>query len=189
MALKVSITLPGQTVITVEASEPEVFKEVVNIALRELPRDLIRLQSGGTSSNGAARPDENVDPEPIAGNGREPPPPELVSKDAPEVPAIPGEAQEAFTRFAASLSPVGDMRRVVVVAEGARRFLSMAGVSEAELGHLFDLAGWRRPGSFIQTLRNAARSKFRWLERMPGNPGYYAISQRGSDAVIGSGGE
>jgi hypothetical protein len=172
MALKVSITLPGQTVITVEASEPEVFKEVVSIALRELPRDLIRLQASETSSNGAARPDENLVPEP-------------VSKDTSEAPAIPREAQEGYTRFTASLSPVGDMRRVVVAAEGARRFLGMEGVSEAELGHLFDLAGWRRPGSFLQTLRNGARSKFRWLERVPGNPGYYAISQQGSDAVLG----
>lgn len=185
MALKVSITLPGQTVITVEASEPEVFKEVVSIALRELPRDLIRLQASETSSNGAARPDENLVPEPVAGNGREPPPPEPVSKDTSEAPAIPREAQEGYTRFTASLSPVGDMRRVVVAAEGARRFLGMEGVSEAELGHLFDLAGWRRPGSFLQTLRNGARSKFRWLERVPGNPGYYAISQQGSDAVLG----
>ena len=185
MALKVSITLPGNTVITVEATEPEVFREVVSIALRELPQDLLRLQSIETLSNGAAHLDEATVTKPVGDNGREPSPPQPVSKDAPGKPAIPGEAQEEYIRFTASLSPVGDMRRVVVVAEGARRFLGMAGVSEAELGHLFDLAGWRRPGSFIQTLRNGARSKFRWLERVPSNPGYYAVTQQGRDAVLG----
>ena len=66
------------------------------------------------------------------------------------------------------------MRRVVVAAEGAYRFLSMESVDAGDLAELFDLAGWRRPHNFTQTLRNAARDKFRWLERVPGRAGRYA---------------
>jgi len=187
MGLKVSITLPGHTVITVESDEPDVFpdifKEVVRIALQELPTDLIRLQSGETSSNGSAHPDEKIAPEPVSSNGTEPHT-AGGSQNGSEEPGPDGEAEGAFIRFTSSIAPVGDMRRVVAAAEGARRFLHLDAVSETELGHLFDLAGWLRPGSFIQTLRNAGRSKFRWLARVPGNPGYYAVTPPGREAVI-----
>ena len=76
------------------------------------------------------------------------------------------------------------MRRVVVAAEGARAFLELDAVSEDELVYLFDLAGWRRPNDFLQTLRNSARSTFRWLERTPGRPGYYSVTSVGKAAVI-----
>ena len=35
--------------------------------------------------------------------------------------------------------------------------------------------------SFTQTLRNAARSKFRWIERMPGRNGRYWVTERGKE--------
>ena len=73
---------------------------------------------------------------------------------------------------------------VVVAAEGARRFLSMDGVDAHELERLFDLAGWRSPHSFVQTLRNAARSKFRWLERLPGRSGRYTVTNLGRATTI-----
>ena len=66
-------------------------------------------------------------------------------------------------------------------------FLGMQSVSDVELGLLFDLAGWRRAPSFLQALRNAARSKFRWLERMPGSPGYYFVTDAGRGKVGASG--
>jgi hypothetical protein len=71
------------------------------------------------------------------------------------------------------------MRRVVVAAEAARRFFGMESVDGAELSRLFGLADWRQPHSFTQTLRNAARDKFRWLERMPGRTGRYAATALG----------
>ena len=73
---------------------------------------------------------------------------------------------------------------VVVAAEGARRFLSMDSVDATDLERLFDLAGWRSPHSFIQTLRNAARSKFRWLERLPGRSGRYAVTDLGRATIL-----
>jgi len=84
--------------------------------------------------------------------------------------------EEAFIEFCRAASPLGDMRMVVVATEGAKRFLSMDSVDAPALERLFDLAGWRSPHSFIQTLRNAARSKFRWLERLPGRSGRYTVT-------------
>ena len=74
---------------------------------------------------------------------------------------------------------------VVVATEGARRFLSMDSVDAHDLERLFDLAGWRSPHSFVQTLRNAARSKFRWLERLPGRSGRYTVTDLGRATILG----
>ena len=88
--------------------------------------------------------------------------------------------------FCQNLNPMGDMRRVVVAAEGASRFFRADGVTSDELGELFDLAGWRRANSFTQTLRNAARAKFGWLERIPGRSGRYAATDLGRSVTMGS---
>lgn len=96
----------------------------------------------------------------------------------------PRPAREAFTAFCRSVNPLGDMRRVVVAAEGAARCFATDGVDADELGELFDLAGWRRPPNFTQTLRNAARSKFGWLERIPGRTGRYAPTNLGRTETI-----
>ena len=95
------------------------------------------------------------------------------------------EAREDFTVFCQTVNPMGDMRRVVVAAEGAARFFRADGVNAEELGELFDLAGWRRANSFTQTLRNAARSKFGWLERVPGRAGCYAPTDLGRSVTLG----
>ena len=95
------------------------------------------------------------------------------------------EAREDFTVFCQAVNPMGDMRRVVVAAEGATRFFRADGVNAEELGELFDLAGWRRANSFTQTLRNAARSKFGWLERVPGRAGCYAPTDLGREVTLG----
>ena len=76
------------------------------------------------------------------------------------------------------------MRRVVVAAEGASRFLGLDSVDVDELSRLFDLAGWRRPHSFVQTLRNAARRKFQWIESIPGRSGHYTVTSRGRAVVL-----
>ncbi|MCE2463477.1 MAG: hypothetical protein J4F46_06160 [Dehalococcoidia bacterium] len=198
MTLKVSINLPGDALITVEASEPQIFREVMSLALKELPKDLIQMRLRTPSPNETGEQGKNVSTEPPSRDAgpqlqddsstsdleraeSDPSPPETEEGDDSIL-----VAEESFVRFCRAISPVGDMRRVVLAAEGARRHLGMSSVSESELWHLFDLAGWQQPGSFLQTLRNAARSKFRWLERIPGRPGYYAITQLGRDRVIGS---
>ncbi len=89
--------------------------------------------------------------------------------------------QDSFIQFCRTVNPLGDMRKVVVAAEGAERFLQVDGVDADELSRLFELAGWTQPHSFTQTLRNAARSKFRWIERLPGRNGRYWVTERGKE--------
>ena len=99
--------------------------------------------------------------------------------------AASAESTDAFVKFCGSASPLGDMRRVVVATEGAQRILGMESVNAEDLGKLFDLVGWRRPHNFTQTLRNAARDKFRWLERVPGRAGRYAATDLGRSVTMG----
>ena len=90
----------------------------------------------------------------------------------------------AFIEFCRSANPLGDMRRVVVIAEGASRYLGTDTVDVEELSKLFDLVAWPRPHNLTQTLRNAARSKFRWLERIPGRSGHYAVTDLGRSTAL-----
>jgi hypothetical protein len=101
----------------------------------------------------------------------------------PSEPSTP--AEQEFVGFCQKVSPLGDMRRVVVAAEASARFLHTDSVDPDELTRLFTLAHWPLPHSFVQTLRNAARTKFRWLERIPGRPGHYRVTNTGRSIVLG----
>ena len=98
---------------------------------------------------------------------------------------VPEVAERAFVDFCRAANPLGDMRRVVVAAEGANRYLSLDGVDAEALGRLFDIVGWPRAHNFVQTLRNAARSKFGWLERIPGRAGHYTVTDLGRSTALG----
>ena len=203
--VKVSITLPNNAQITVESEESEIIHEILGMVLRDLPRDLMQ---SADSRNGHAQPDaingiaqialETPEPEtPIPTPSVAVAPPQLppsaplsaepVPTPSPQPPAIPmNQAQNDFIHFCQTSNPLGDMRRVVVAAEGATRFLGDESVDTGRLEQLFDLAGWHRPHSFVQTLRNAARSKFRWLERVPGKSGHYTVTAQGRKTALGS---
>ena len=115
------------------------------------------------------------------------PSPEQGASQQGTTPSLESSTQEqkdAFAEFCRSANPLGDMRRVVVAADGAHRFLSMESVDAEDLAELFDLASWRRPYNFTQTLRNAARDKFRWLERVPGRAGRYAATDLGRSVTL-----
>ena len=94
-------------------------------------------------------------------------------------------AELAFVQFCQWLNPLGDMRKVVATAEGAAQFLEMDSVDADDLARLFEQVGWMIPHSFTQTLRNAARSKFRWLERVPGRSGHYMVTVVGRTVILG----
>ena len=98
-------------------------------------------------------------------------------------PSTPDEHE--FIAFCQRVNPLGDMRRVVVAAEAAHRHLNVRSVDPDELERLFTLAGWPIPHSFVQTLRNAARTKFRWLERIHGQAGHYRVTDTGRSIVLG----
>ncbi len=185
--LKVSITLPGETVITLESSDMQVAREVVAMALKELPADLIRLQMSPQASEAKVNGNGTIDETEASGVSVEPDLNGDGSVEAKPPVSVDADDRERFSKYCSGLAPVGDMRRVVVAMEGAALHLGIDNVSEKELGDLFDMAGWRRASDFRQTLRNAARSKFGWTERVPGSKGYYAVSEAGRKAVAASG--
>ncbi len=139
---------------------------------------------------GEATAEEDEDPTPPAVNTNDMP---RTAEMAPQSPAprtavgdLRSRGEESsFAEFCRSASPMGDMRRVVVAAEGASRILGMVSVDAEDLARLFDLAGWRRAHNFTQTLRNAARDRFRWLERVPGRAGRYSVTDLGRSAILG----
>ena len=170
--MKVSVHLPNGMVIMVEASDASLARQMVRIALKELPGELVQISPPAQPS---------VSEEMRTAVPQEPP-------SAPEAEGVVGgeflgAASEELAQFCRGLAPMGDMRRTVVAAMGADRYLELKGVSPLELRQLFDLVEWPQPRNFIQTLRNAARSKFRWLERVPGRPGYYSATPKGAAAV------
>ena len=205
--VKVSITLPNNAQITFEAEEPEVLHEIVGMVLRDLPRDLMQA-SGQVNGQG----EHHSEPLPVNGKASAPTEttsdiaisPESVEVEAVDPEAVaaginsgengqtaataltPSTAAEArFIEFCNTANPLGDMRRVVVAAQAAHQILNVASVDAQELGRLIELAGWPGPHSIVQTLRNAARSKFRWLERVPGRSGYYTVTEVGRSIALG----
>jgi len=156
------------------------------------------------SNVNAITPPETVPENPVAGNAVRQPEPAEDDKAEPPEPVPQEQTQESFTsgrakaqqaarsaaaelafiQFCQSINPLGDMRKVVVATEGANRFLEMDSVDAEDLGSLFDRVGWLHPHSFTQTLRNAARSKFRWLERMPGRAGRYTATDLGRATTL-----
>ena len=108
----------------------------------------------------------------------------ITDRRIAEKAALSAAADLAFIQFCQSANPVGDMRKVVVAAEGASQFLEMPSVSAEDLEDLFDRVGWLQPHNFTQTLRNAARSKFRWLERVPGRAGQYTVTPLGRETTL-----
>ena len=221
--VKLSISLPNNTQITLESEEADVVQEVLGTLLRGLPLDIMFAsvkelqhdhqedmpgekstdaageQAGQSAISPASRANVSVSRQ-TANDGATASGPQLVQPTANGGSAAPAgseggdfgfdpdrysqQAREDYAAFCQSLNPMGDMRRVVVAAEAASRFFDLQGVSADDLGGLFDLAGWRRANSFTQTLRNAARSKFGWLERIPGRAGRYAASDLGRSTTL-----
>lgn len=168
--------------------------------------------SGGNDQNGVAAPEpaskgpperpQEFSPPPERSTGRRDTPLADPSRGATPNPkprppvsgtssnsSIPAELSDPrlghdFAVFCRTVNPIGDMRKVVVAAEGAARNFSMKNVDAWELGHLFDIAGWTQPHDFTQAIRNAARSKFRWLERVPGRAGRYSVTDEGRAVVL-----
>lgn len=221
--VKLSISLPNSTQITLESDEFDVISRVLDMLLQGTVQGTVTAiapagpngngHTGsvekGTDANGQSftppsqhdgasiTPPLNGTPlqypaeqqYPAAASNGTYRPPAAASNDSDEdgllVEAFPAHARDDFVAFCQNVNPMGDMRRVVVAAEGASRFFRADGVNADELGELFDLIGWRRANSFTQTLRNAARSKFGWLERIPGRSGRYAATDLGRSVTMG----
>jgi len=159
-----------QTIEQPEPAPPVVSEEPVQPPTEPIPEPAPETNAGSANAESAdsgfasSRSDE-----------------ENSNSQAPSVPPefLSESGQADFVAFCREANPLGDMRRVVVAAVAASHHFGVDGVNADHLAWLFDLAGWRKPGNFTQTLRNAARSKFGWLERIPGRSGRYAATPLG----------
>ena len=161
--VKVSISLPNNTQITFESEESEVLREVVSLALRDLPRDL--MQAPASVSPGAPTekstsvaaselhtatsippvPPAEPIPAPETTIARETAQPSIGASNRKGTTTVPPEflserGATNFTAFCRDAKPLGDMRRVVVAAEGASRHFGVEGITADDLAWLFDLA-------------------------------------------------
>ena len=163
--LKVTITFPSGVTISLETEDSDTYGDVIASTRQYLTAQDVAPSMNGNGAMPAAVHEEQSVNGSSNGNGH--------ISSSPE-----------FLEFCQLMAPSGDMRRVVVAAEGAKRFLGMDKVSAQELGPLFDFLQWPRPKDFVQTLRNAGRSAFQWLERSPGNSGYYSVTDQGRREII-----
>ena len=159
---RLSLTLPNGITITFETDAVADPRELLSFAFKELPPGLMRAPE---NASGAAEP-TNTQPSKV------------------KVAQADGNTDQ-LVEFCRGLAPLGDMRRIVAIAEGARRFRGVMQVSPLELGTLFDEVGWPRPKDFVQALRNAGRRRFGWLARVPGKQGYYTPTEEGVKEVVG----
>ena len=167
------------------SNQPEYTLEFFD---HDLAREMMRLiASGAVSVTGSAN-----NPSPASSQAPGPTAPLDSPVDDPEaieptnvntLNADPADYQRA-AKYCRSVNPLGDMRRVVVATYAAELHMAAEGVSATELANIFDATGWPQPTDFVQAIRNAAREKFGWLERV-GNPGYYKVTATGRAAVLG----
>ena len=151
----------------------------------EPPRaPLITAESNGVPPTAPAATVVQMTPPPSA-----PAPAPSQNSEPVWAPTVSAEtmtpSEHEYIAFCQRVNPLGDMRRVVVAAEAAHRYLNIASVDPDSLEHLFTLAGWPIPHDFVQTLRNSARKKFGWLDRIPGQTGHYKVSSTGRSIVLG----
>ena len=160
--MKALVSLPNGVTISLEATQPGEVRSLLDAVLKDLPVALLQEHLPERSKNVS-----------------------LASSPAQEAADTKGVG--TFRDFCGKVDPVGDMRRVVVAVEGAKRFLDMEKVSPAELEQLFDYVGWPLPSNPVLTMRNAGRKSFGWMERVPGRLGYYTVTSKGLQAVLGGG--
>ena len=179
MLLRVTVHPEDQPAYTLEFFDPD------------LARDMMRLVASGTvsvrNSSPSASSPSIQSPGSSAANGfRDPDPVDREMPGSPEVATLIADpdAYRQAADYCRSVNPLGDMRRVVVATYAAELYLGAEGVSATELAGIFDANGWPQPTDFVQAIRNAAREKFGWLERV-GNPGYYKVTATGRAAVLG----
>ncbi|MDP3063358.1 MAG: hypothetical protein Q8O40_09150 [Chloroflexota bacterium] len=195
MPLKISVSAPGGASLTLEVSERDAYGEMAELAFNRFPQI-----TGAHNGNGVGHPKSESREVTVVEQSRGrtttplgsspeggdimPPPSGGGRFESVQASSNASPTDDAFRAFCQQQDPMGDMRRLVVAADGARQHLGMERVSVRELGALFERAGWPQPRNLVQTIRNAARSSFRWLERIPGRVGYYTVSQRGRAAVL-----
>ena len=182
--LKLNISYPNGVVVSLECNDPNTYPDLMSSLKHYLnPGDAANSALAASAEAPTVSPSNNMafDPQP-------PLRPANVA-DAQLLPKVQRTADDIYNNpkffdFCKSLNPSSDMKRVIVAAEGAKRFLSMPQISPEELQRLLHSLQWPQPEKLVLTLRNAARSSYRWLQRVPGRRGYYTVTEQGRLAVM-----
>lgn len=210
--MKLQLTFPNGAQLTLESAEPEFVQQIIMTSLKEFPALPGQSASGAAAQSGAGAPagellaagvgardrgngaaaalGAHVPSGGAGGNASLPTPPGYGGYGGAFANVLPddngelSEDQLQFREFCREANPTGDMRRAVVAAEGAQRLLGVPSVDAHTLEALFTLAGWPRPHNLVQTMRNAARVKFGWLERVPGRMGFYTVTDTGRETAL-----
>ncbi len=191
---KVIVTSSLGVQVYIEVEDPEPLRGVLRDLIPQLSEVPAAPQTGsqpGPASVVPRTPTEAVPaPVPTASTQQPPEPTEesgtSIGTTASETPIRDASASEQdFIAFCHRFNPLGDMRKAVVAAEAARLYLHICSVNQYQLSMLFRMAGWSIPAHFRSTLRNASRTRFRWLERVPDRDGYYRVSSNGRSFVLG----
>ena len=122
--VKVSISLPNNTQITFESDEAEVLREIVSMALRDLPRDLMQAPAtdGEQPASGPAEKSTSVagsafsaaaEPEPELAPAIEPPAEVASSAPVPVAAPAPSQASKGDGQAAVGMPPELQSRRCV----------------------------------------------------------------------------
>ncbi len=158
--LKLTIDQPNGSRIIIECSDPQSYSDII----ASITTNLLSANPEGISISN--------------------PPNTAVLYATDNEPYTSDYNHDNFSRFCHSIEPISDMQRVVVATEGARRFLGIPQVSTYELESLFNAVSWPKPHNFLLTLRNAGSKKFGWLRRVPGNSGYYTVTDKGQQKIL-----
>ena len=165
--MKVNIDFPNGISISLDTTDSEETKLLLSSILKELPVNMFKSPEIKSNPVYSRQQDKDV-----------------VTPISDVVKSNTNGNYQAFKSFCNNLNPVGDMRRAVVAAEGAKRHLGLKKISPEELNYLFDYVNWQPPTNLVQTLRNAGRKSFAWIERVPGRQGYYIVTPKGIESVI-----
>jgi hypothetical protein len=183
--LKLNISYPNGVVVSLECNDPNTYPDLMSSLKPYL------TPNGATNGNSTAiPPTQDSPPSNSTAADRQAPLPPALQPDSQPPPIPPAKTDKGaydnpqFIDFCKSLNPGSDMKRVIVAAEGAKRFLNMSQVSPEELQSLLRALQWPQPEKLVLTLRNAARSSYRWLQRVPGRRGYYTVTEQGRLAVM-----
>jgi hypothetical protein len=183
--LKLNISYPNGVVISLECNDPNTYPNLMSSLKHYISSEsTTNVNAPVNPSASAPTPSNNTSPDRldslrlVDADDEEPLPKAKVPTDSSNY------RDPKFIDFCKSLNPGSDMKRVIVVAEGAKRFLNMAQVSPDELEGLLQALQWPQPEKLVLTLRNAARSSYRWLQRVPGRRGYYTVTEQGRLAVM-----
>jgi hypothetical protein len=99
-------------------------------------------------------------------------------------PTQPDHPPEALRDFYQRKNPKNDMEKVTIAAFYAKEYRGKDEITEEDVRRLLNEAGERKlPRNVANTLNNAARANYGYLERVKGKRGSYEVTNAGQNLV------